>query len=86
VVTYFFLSTSKDIVMAFEPLGPNLLTLIRSHNHRGIPIPVVKRIAKQVLMGLDYLHRECGIIHTDLKPENVLCGVDRAWVYRRYGK
>lgn len=23
-------------------------------------------------MGLDYLHRFCGIIHTDLKPENVL--------------
>jgi serine/threonine-protein kinase SRPK3 len=26
------------------------------------------------LIGLDYLHRICGIIHTDLKPENVnLC-------------
>merc|ERR1719456_2207572 len=24
------------------------------------------------LIGLDYLHRVCGIIHTDLKPENVL--------------
>lgn len=25
-------------------------------------------------MGLDYLHRVCKIIHTDLKPENVnLC-------------
>lgn len=23
-------------------------------------------------MGLDYLHRVCGILHTDLKPENVL--------------
>ena len=23
-------------------------------------------------MGLDYLHRVCGIIHTDLKPENVV--------------
>jgi serine/threonine protein kinase len=23
-------------------------------------------------MGLDYLHRVCGIIHTDLKPENVI--------------
>ncbi|KAI9006325.1 CMGC/SRPK protein kinase, variant [Hyaloraphidium curvatum] len=67
-------TNGTHVVMAFEPLGPNLLTLIRSHSHRGIPIPIVKRITKQVLMGLDYLHRECGIIHTDLKPENVLCG------------
>lgn len=29
-------------------------------------------MAKQILMGLDYLHRVCKIIHTDLKPENVL--------------
>lgn len=35
-------------------------------------MPLVKQITKQVLLGLDYLHRECGIIHTDLKPENVL--------------
>lgn len=27
---------------------------------------------KQVLMGLDYLHQDCGIIHTDLKLENIL--------------
>ncbi|KAJ6419695.1 hypothetical protein OIU84_029754, partial [Salix udensis] len=25
-----------------------------------------------VCSGLDYLHRELGIIHTDLKPENIL--------------
>ncbi|KAK3372347.1 kinase-like domain-containing protein [Podospora didyma] len=58
--------------MVFEVLGENLLGLIKKWNHRGIPMPLVKQITKQVLLGLDYLHRECGIIHTDLKPENVL--------------
>ena len=29
-------------------------------------------LAKQVLIGLDFLHRYCKVIHTDLKPENVL--------------
>lgn len=60
------------VCMVFEVLGENLLGLIKKWNHRGIPMPLVKQITKQVLMGLDYLHRECGIIHTDLKPENVL--------------
>ena len=60
------------VCMVFEVLGENLLGLIKRWNHRGIPLPLVKQITKQVLLGLDYLHRECGIIHTDLKPENVL--------------
>ncbi|KAJ3334092.1 serine/threonine protein kinase, CMGC group [Gonapodya sp. JEL0774] len=72
------------ICMAFEVLGPNLLTLIRQYKHRGIPIATVKRVTKQVLKGLDYLHRECGIIHTDLKPENVLMCVDMGPVTARY--
>ncbi|KAI8808417.1 kinase-like domain-containing protein [Cladochytrium replicatum] len=73
------------ICMAFEVLGPNLLTLIRQYHHRGIPVPIVFRIIKQVLMGLDYLHRECGIIHTDLKPENVLISIDTAKMIRKLG-
>lgn len=60
------------VCMVFEVLGENLLGLIKRWNHRGIPMPLVKQITKQVLLGLDHLHRECGIIHTDLKPENVL--------------
>ncbi|KAF2453390.1 kinase-like domain-containing protein [Lineolata rhizophorae] len=62
----------NHVCMVFEVLGENLLGLIKRWNHRGIPMALVKQITKQVLLGLDYLHRECGIIHTDLKPENVL--------------
>ncbi|KAF9434261.1 serine/threonine protein kinase, CMGC group [Entomortierella beljakovae] len=64
------------VCMVFEVLGENLLSLIRRYHHRGIPLHLVQQIAYQVLMGLDYMHRECGIIHTDLKPENVLVCVD----------
>ncbi|KAL1925274.1 uncharacterized protein VTP21DRAFT_157 [Calcarisporiella thermophila] len=64
------------ICMVFEVLGENLLSLIRRYNYRGIPVQLVKQITRQVLLGLDYMHRESGIIHTDLKPENVLIAID----------
>jgi len=38
----------------------------------GLPINVVKQIAIQVLKGLIVLHENLSIIHTDIKPENIL--------------
>lgn len=62
----------KHFVMVFEIMGVNLLEIIKRYDYKGVPIPLVRKIAKQWLIGLDYLHRLCKIIHTDLKPENVL--------------
>lgn len=68
------------ICMVFEVLGHNLLKLIIKSNYRGIPIGNVKTIIKQVLEGLDYLHARCSIIHTDIKPENVLICVSERYI------
>ncbi|KAF3573840.1 hypothetical protein F2Q69_00061719 [Brassica cretica] len=62
----------QHVCMVFEYLGDNLLTLIKYSDYRGLPIPMVKEICYHMLVGLDYLHKELSIIHTDLKPENVL--------------
>lgn len=62
----------KHICMLLELLGSNLLDLIKRFDYRGIPLRIVKSICKQILIGLNYLHTACKVIHTDLKPENVL--------------
>lgn len=47
----------KHVCMIFETLGDNLLKLIRKYNYRGIPTKIVQNICRQILVGLDYLHR-----------------------------
>ncbi|KAJ5073682.1 hypothetical protein M0811_08519 [Anaeramoeba ignava] len=59
--------------MVFELLGDkNLLGLIKEYHYLGLPVPMVKSLSKQMLIGLDYLQTKCKIIHTDIKPENVM--------------
>jgi len=64
----------KHYCSVFEIMGPNLLDLIEFFEFQdlGMDIKLVKVIARQLLIGLDYMHRICGIIHTDLKPENIM--------------
>lgn len=52
------------VCMVFEVLGENLLGLIKRHQNKGVPMHLCRQIAKQILLGLDYMHRCCGVIHT----------------------
>ncbi|XP_023168204.2 SRSF protein kinase 3 isoform X5 [Drosophila hydei] len=64
--------------LVFEALGCSLYKLIVKNNYQGLAIAQVRNIIKQVLEGLDYLHSKCSIIHTDIKPENILLVIDNA--------
>ncbi|XP_063952940.1 SRSF protein kinase 3-like isoform X1 [Lytechinus pictus] len=70
------------VCMVFEVLGNNLLKPIIQSKYMGLPIRQVKSIIRQVLEGLDYLHTKCKIIHTDIKPENILLCVDEDTIRR----
>ena len=59
----------RHVCLVFECLGPNLLSLIKRYNYQGVPVPLVKHVTRQILLGLDWLHRVCGVIHTDLKVQ-----------------
>ncbi|KAJ7998896.1 hypothetical protein DPEC_G00209730 [Dallia pectoralis] len=68
------------VCMVFEVLGHHLLKWIIKSNYQGLPLPCVKSIIRQVLQGLDYLHTKCKIIHTDIKPENILLTVNEPYI------
>lgn len=45
--------------------------MVERNKKKGVPRALVKMIAKQILLGLQYLHDECDLVHTDIKPENI---------------
>lgn len=47
----------RHVCMVFEVLGDNLLALIKAYDYRGVPLPVVRALTRQMLVALDYLHR-----------------------------
>ncbi|XP_035517716.1 SRSF protein kinase 3-like [Morone saxatilis] len=75
-------ATGEHVCMVLEVLGHQLLRWIIKSNYTGLPLPCVKSIIRQVLQGLDYLHTKCKIIHTDIKPENILLRVDEVYIQK----
>ncbi|EJC99394.1 kinase-like protein [Fomitiporia mediterranea MF3/22] len=48
---------------------PNLLKELPDQR---LPLKFILRLTKHVLKGLKYLHNECKVVHSDLKPGNLL--------------
>ncbi|KAF8346495.1 kinase-like domain-containing protein [Amanita rubescens] len=67
-------AAGSHICFVTDALSSSLGNLRKSGQNR-FTLPIAKRIIKQVLLALDYLHRECGYIHTDLKSENILVSI-----------
>ncbi|KAL9266269.1 Serine/threonine-protein kinase AFC2-like protein [Drosera capensis] len=61
----------NHICIVFEKLGPSLYDFLRKNNYRSFPIDFVREIGRQLLECVAFMH-EMHLIHTDLKPENVL--------------
>lgn len=51
--------------------GPNLYNVLASRNFEGLSLANIQTIARDLLMALVAIHR-IGVIHTDIKPENIV--------------
>ncbi|KAI9749813.1 MAG: asparagine synthetase [Chaenotheca gracillima] len=69
-------TNGEHVCLVFEVMGEDLLGLSRRYRGEKIPVHLVKQIAKQLFLGLDYLHRSCKVVHTDMKPRNIMIQLD----------
>ena len=73
VYDYFFYQ--EHLCIIFELLNENLYQLLQ-HNHlQGISLNSINFIIKQLLEAVELVHR-MGIIHCDIKPENILLKIN----------
>jgi len=59
------------ICLVFELLGPNLYEVMRANSFKPFSVSEIRILARQVLESLAHTHAK-GVVHTDVKPENVL--------------
>ena len=57
--------------LVFELLSHSLYDVLRSTSFKGVSLGLIRKFARQILSALSFL-RSRGVVHCDLKPENVL--------------
>ncbi|KAI9703411.1 MAG: hypothetical protein M1820_005883 [Bogoriella megaspora] len=67
---------SMHLCLVYEPMREPLSLFQRRWEDGKLPPILLKIYLKLILQGLDYLHSECRIIHTDLKSDNILMGFE----------
>lgn len=68
--------TDQGYVLIMELLGPSLEAIRQSHSDGVLPLQVVLDLAVQLIRRLEHCHNR-GIIHRDIKPDNIVLGRDR---------
>ncbi|OGM49373.1 protein kinase domain protein [Aspergillus bombycis] len=76
----------EHLCLVYEPLREPLWLLGKHLGSNGVPPAVLKPFLKLLLQGLDFLHSECHIIHTDLKADNFLVGFEDRDVLENYAR
>ncbi|KAK7704989.1 hypothetical protein SLS57_010272 [Botryosphaeria dothidea] len=64
--------------LVHPPLWERVLDIRHRNPVRRLPEPVVAFVLKRLFQALDLLHKECHVVHTDIKEANVLLGADES--------
>lgn len=56
----------EHVYLLFDVLGHHLDYQMAKFEDKRLPVKAVKIVAPQILLELDFLHRECGVIHTGM--------------------
>ncbi|KAK5111488.1 hypothetical protein LTR62_004941 [Meristemomyces frigidus] len=62
---------AEHACLVFDVAGVHLTELERIYPGRRLPINLTKDVLKNVLKAMDFLHSEAGIVHTDIRKENI---------------
>ncbi|KAJ5954296.1 hypothetical protein N7501_008575 [Penicillium viridicatum] len=63
-------------VIVHQPLGIRLYDLRHRFADKILPEKAVKLILMHLLLALDYLHTEAGIVYTDIQEKNIMLGIE----------
>ncbi|PPQ69930.1 hypothetical protein CVT26_013255 [Gymnopilus dilepis] len=67
----------KHLCIVMEPLSESLEEFSGRWMNCRLPQAFLRIVMRQILLGLSFLHDECQIIHTDIKPGNILLAPPR---------
>ncbi|RSL51812.1 hypothetical protein CEP54_011231 [Fusarium duplospermum] len=62
--------------LVHPPLWESVLTFLHRNPVRRLPAPVLAFVLHRLFLALDFLHTECQVIHTDIKADNIMFGIE----------
>ncbi|KAI9892748.1 MAG: hypothetical protein M1814_001168 [Vezdaea aestivalis] len=65
-----------QVCLVFEPMREPLWRFQQRCKNRKFPLDLLRGYIELLLKGLDYIHSQCQVVHTDLKLDNILVGFE----------
>lgn len=65
-------AAGQHTCIVMELLGTSIGEQTSRARRSRLSYNIARQIARQLLEALDFLHAECGVLHTDIQPSNIL--------------